>query len=57
MTDDAIEREAAIIAKGLYVERPEDEIALTVKAAIELCAEARPSDAPMSERDRSSEEG
>ena len=38
ITDDAIEREASIVARGLYVERLEDEIALTVQALIESYA-------------------
>lgn len=57
ITDDAIDREAAIIARGLYVERPEEEIALTVQALIESCAEPRSSEPPLRERDRSPEQG
>jgi len=38
-TEEAIERKAAIIAKGLYIERAQDEIALTVHALIGSWAE------------------
>ena len=34
-TIDAIEREAAVIARGLYVERRSDEVALTERALVE----------------------
>jgi hypothetical protein len=33
-TDEAIEREAALFRKGLFVKRPHEEIALTVRALI-----------------------
>jgi hypothetical protein len=55
-TDEAIEREAATIAKGLYVERPEDEVALTVKALIGAYVEAPP-DRLVDENNRSINEG
>jgi len=55
-TEEAIEREAATIADGLYVERPEDEIAVTVKALIGSSAEPRPSVPEAAEKDQSAEE-
>lgn len=51
ITDDAIEREASMIARGLYVERLEDEIALTVQALIESYAtKRRPSNSDAADR-------
>jgi hypothetical protein len=55
-TDGAVAREAATIAKGLYVERPEDEVALTVKAFIGAYVEAPP-DRLVGEKNRSTKEG
>jgi hypothetical protein len=46
VTDEAIEREASILAEGLFVERPEDEIALTARALFESGAEPLSCDQP-----------
>jgi hypothetical protein len=46
VTDEAIEREASILAEGLFVERPEDEIALTARALFESGAKPLSCDQP-----------
>jgi hypothetical protein len=46
VTDEAIEREASILAEGLFVERPEDEIALTASALFESGAKPLSCDQP-----------